>query len=129
MKIKSDIIVPLCGITALFGGILNGMLGTGAGMIFAFIYSVLYARDEKKQRKDVFASCLVSTLPVCLISAFTYVKTDPAVFTHARGFLFPALLGGICGAFLLDKAKNSMLKKLFSAVLGVSGIIMIFKAI
>ena len=128
MKIKSDSILPICGITALAGGILNGLLGTGVGVIFTFLFSLIYAKDEKKEKKDVFASCLISTLPVCLISAFTYAKNDISVLTHTKGFLPGAVLGGLCGAILLDKVKNSFLKKLFAAVIGISGIIMIWKA-
>ena len=129
MKIKSDSILPLCGITALAGGILNGLIGTGVGVIFTFLFSLIYAKDEKKEKKDVFASCLVATLPVCLISAFMYAKNDIGVLMHVKSFLPGAILGGLCGAKLLDIAKNSFLKKLFAGIIGISGIIMIWKAL
>ncbi len=129
MKIKNDAVIPICGIISVLGGILNGLIGTGAGIIYVFLFSVLYQRDEKKQKKDVFASCLLTTLPVSLISSFIYAKS---FFSLSKEMLFiipSAALGGLCGAHLLDKIKNGTLVKIFAVLTGISGIIMIWRAL
>ncbi len=129
MKIKINTILPLFGMAAFFGGILNGTLGTGAGIIFTFLFSLLYEKDENKQKKDVFASCLVSTLPVCLISAFMYSKSNPSLLNDSIPYLFPACAGGIAGALLLNRINNRYLGKLFAVLTGLSGVMMICKAL
>lgn len=129
MKIKNDALIPLCGIVSIFGGILNGVLGTGAGIVYTFLFSLLYSRSKEFEKKDVFASCLLTTLPVCAVSAFTYLKEDFSLFTSSLPFLPFAVIGGAVGGILLDKINNSLLVKIFALITGISGGIMIWKAI
>ncbi len=129
MKIKNDTLLPLCGVIAVLGGILNGILGTGAGIVYTFLFSLLYKRQAKYEKKDVFASCLITTLPVCVMSFSAYVKSDISVFSSALPLLPFALFGGFTGGFLLDKINNSVLVKIFAVITGISGGIMIWKAL
>ena len=129
MKIKNDAILPLCGIMSVFGGILNGLIGTGAGIVYVFLFSLLYANDEKKEKKDVFASCLISTLPVSLISSFIYAKSYFSINKDMLFLIPSAALGGVCGAYFLSRIKNKLLVKIFAVLTGISGVIMICKAI
>lgn len=129
MKIKNDSLLPLCGVIAVLGGILNGILGTGAGIVYTFLFSLLYKRQAKYEKKDVFASCLITTLPVCVMSFSAYVKSDISVFSSALPLLPFALFGGFTGGFLLDKINNSVLVKIFAVITGISGGIMIWKAL
>ena len=129
MKIKNDSLIPLCGIIAVFGGILNGILGTGAGIVYTFLFSLLYKKQAKYEKKDIFASCLITTLPVCVMSFSAYIKEDITVFSSALPLLPFALFGGFAGGFLLDKINNSVLVKIFALITGISGGIMICKAL
>ncbi len=129
MKIKNDALIALCGIISVLGGMLNGLIGTGAGIVYVFLFSLLYANDERKEKKDVFASCLLTTLPVCFISSFIYAKS---YFSLSKDMLFlvpSAFFGGMCGAYFLNKIKNVTVVKMFACLTGISGVIMICKAI
>lgn len=128
MKFKINILLPLCGFTAFLGGILNGLLGTGAGIIFTLLFTILYANDTDKEKRDIFASCLICTAPVCAMSAFIYSSADVGLLRTCAPYLPFALVGGLLGGILLNKVKNGFLGKLFAVLCGISGVIMICKA-
>jgi uncharacterized membrane protein YfcA len=129
MKIKNNSLIPLCGITAIFGGMLNGIIGTGAGIVYTFLFSLLYSGDGKYEKKDIFASCLITTLPVCAMSFSAYLKNDISILYSSLPLLPAALLGGIVGGILLDKVKNGVLIKIFALITAISGGLMIWKAL
>lgn len=128
MKIKNDTFIPLCGVVSVLGGFLNGLIGTGAGIIYVFLFSLIYSKDKTKEKKDVFASCLISTLPVSITSSLIYSKSFFSAGENMLYLIPSAALGGICGAFFLNKTNNGTLVRIFAFLTGVSGVIMICKA-
>lgn len=128
MKIKNNPLIPLCGIGAIFGGILNGIIGTGSGIVYTFLFSLLYSNVEEYEKKDIFASCLISTLPVCVMSFAAYVKENTSLFSYSFPLFPVASLGGAIGGLLLNKINNRLLVKIFALLTAVSGGIMIWKS-
>ncbi len=128
MKIKNHPIIPICGIAAVFGGILNGIIGTGAGIVYTFLFSLIYSKLGEYEKKDIFASCLITTLPVCAMSFAAYVKTNTSFLPSALSFFPFASLGGAFGGILLDKINNRLLVKIFALLTALSGGIMIWKS-
>ena len=78
-------------------------------------------------RRDLFASALAVMLPVSAVSALRYrlAGVDPLPRSLLPRLL-PAAAGGLLGAFLLERTSPRRLRRLFAAVILVSGIRMLF---
>ncbi len=113
-------VYTLCLAAAAFSaGLLNGLLGTGGGVILVFVLSALMGPERGK---EVFVISSFGILVFSLVSALTYGRggsLDPAVLPR---FVLPAAAGGVVGAFLMDKIRLFWLRKLFAALLLYSGL-------
>lgn len=118
-EIKSEHLMIICGLCALFAGILNGFIGTGGGVILLLLLRGLYGKEKQK---EAYASVILTVLPMSLISAFIYTSREPGLFTLSSPFLLPACAGGLLGAFLLGRLNTRVMSKIFGAMLLVSGI-------
>jgi len=114
---KAEITLSVCGILALFAGVLNGFIGTGGGVIMLLILRYLYKTDEK----SAYASVAAVVLPMAVISAAIYCFRSPELLYSALPFLPFALAGGALGAFLLGKVKTRAVSYIFSALAVFAG--------
>ena len=114
----------ICG-GGFLAGITNGLLGAGGGIIIVFILSILI-KDEATPR-DIFANALCIMLPLSLVSYIIYALNGSINFGGALPFFIPAIAGGTIGGILLSKINTELLKKLFAALVAISGILMIAK--
>ena len=112
-----------CGLAA---GLINGLLGTGGGIILVFAISY-FCRGTLPDRRDVSANALVVTLALTLLSTLLYIRNGNAPPADLSRFVLPAALGGLAGGLLLGRITPSALGKLFAALLIVSGIFMLFR--
>ncbi|MBR5514931.1 MAG: sulfite exporter TauE/SafE family protein [Clostridia bacterium] len=112
-------LLPLGGLCA---GFTNGLLGTGGGIIIIFVLNKI---NEKNDPKDNFASSIASILPMSLVSAGFYLKNSSFLLSELYPYIFPAVIGGITGAFLLCKIKTNVLKKIFACIVIYAGVNMI----
>ncbi len=104
-------------------GLLNGLLGTGGGIVLLFgIKRIMKELEEK----DAFALSLFSVCAISLFSLFSYIIADKAELSFAAKNFLPAAAGGLIGAILLERIDISLLKTVFAALLIYSGIKMIF---
>lgn len=108
-------------------GFVNGLLGAGGGIIVTYYLSRALT-DKQKEENGVFANAVATMLPVSVFSFSLYCfkgifKPDIAFFS----LLPQALIGGVLGAFLLTKIKFKWVKIIFSALVIVSGFMMIFR--
>ena len=106
--------------TGFSGGIVNGLLGTGGGIL------LLLSLRRSARAQDAFASALVCILPLSLLSVWLYCENgtaDPGLmFSHQTlPYLLGAIPGGMLGAYLLDRMKLSVVQYLFAALLLFSG--------
>lgn len=115
----------LCALGLLCGTV-NGIFGSGGGVaIILFLWSL--AGDRLREKEKVFANVTAIILPISLASSFVYMKsTSVEAFEYVMTALFGAV-GGLSGALLIGRVKPKLLKKIFAAVLLVSGAIMIFR--
>lgn len=107
------------------GGIINGYLGTGGGIVMMFAYMYLAPRCGMEE-KDCFAATVLSILPMSVVSAIIYNQSENVAVSGIGRFVIPALIGGLIGAFLTDRMKTKILKYIFAAVMIWSGIYMFF---
>ena len=112
-----------CGLAA---GIINGLLGTGGGIILVFAISY-FCKGTLPDRRDVCANALVVTLALTLLSTLLYIRGGNAPPADLSRFVLPGALGGLAGGLLLGKISPTALGKLFAILLVVSGIFMLFR--
>ena len=113
----------VCGLAA---GMINGLLGTGGGIILVLGLSRI-CRGTLPDRRDVCANALVVTLTLTLLSTALYIKGGNAPPADLSRFVLPGAVGGLVGGLLLGKITPGALGKLFAVLLIVSGIFMLIR--
>ena len=99
-------------------GLVNGLFGGGGGTVLV----PLLTGWCKTEQKRALASCVAVILPFCVLSAVIYLLRTGLSLLMA----LPYLLGGAAGGFLAGKWLKKLpvlwLRRLFGALLLVSGI-------
>ncbi len=113
-------------ITGVIAGFINGLFGTGGGIVIILCFTLLKTPSEK-----TFATSNLTVLLLSLVSLFLYVRNgmltgEVAVYFFENAFV-PAVLGGAVGSLLLSKISPKILNKLFSFLVMVGGIGRMFK--
>ena len=107
-------------------GVVNGILGTGAGTVLYFLFRKTAGNRGGSSPKDCFCAAMAAVFPISLISAATY----PESVTGGDGLLLPliipAALGGLLGAAISEKADSDVLKKTFAVIVSAGGAYMLF---
>ena len=115
-------ITVFCLLSFLAGGI-NGFLGTGGGIIFVYMLSFL----TDNEKKDNFATSLCATAPISLIGLISYFSSGNVDTELIRIIILPTVLGGLLGAFLVDRLKVRWLSALFACLVIYSGFRLIMR--
>ena len=123
---KNNIILSVSSVTS---GILNGFAGTGGGIILYFALKFLNKQERNKNIgvKDIMATVISTVIPMSAISSVIYMTKGKINYKELFTYLPAALIGGMIGAFLLDKLKFKIVKKLFAVMIIYVGIRMVFK--
>ena len=108
----------VCG---FLSGTVNGLFGTGGGIIAVFALSHVPFFQNCLSPKEVFATTLFSAFIMSLSSVFIYARNGGVDFSAALPYLPAALAGGCAGAFLLDKIKTGVLSKIFALLVLYAG--------
>ncbi len=106
-------------------GFVNGLLGAGGGIIIVFIVSKLF--NAQGDKNAAFATALCVMLPVSLLSVALYSARGDMNMSGFGVFILPAIIGGAIGGFLLGKLKAVFVKRLFAALVVISGILLIVR--
>ena len=107
-------------------GVVNGLLGAGGGIITVFALRAIY-KEKMSKKNDVFAHALCVMLPLSLLSCIIYFVRGSFSADGFGVFIIPAVLGGAVGGALLGKIRTELLGRLFSALVIVSGILLIVR--
>lgn len=111
----------------LLAGATNGILGAGGGIIVTYFLSHSLT-DEQRKENGVFANAVATMLPLSVISFCIYLAKGYITLDNTFFTLVPsALVGGIIGAFLLTKLHLRVVKMIFSTLVIICGVMMIFK--
>lgn len=117
---KAVLALPLLGLAA---GFINGLLGAGGGIIVVMGLGALGGKAGANGN-SIYATAIAVMLPLSALSAFRYHLAGhlpPISFWH---LILPALLGGALGALLLRHIAPRTMRRIFAAVVLVSGIIL-----
>ena len=109
----------LLGGLSLLAGLLNGLLGTGGGMILLFTLGALLPRERAK---ECFMISTVGVLVFSAVSAIFYARGGSISPSLLPRFALPAAVGGVVGALLLGKIGVRLLRKIFAILLLYSGV-------
>lgn len=119
-RLKKYLILVILG---TISGFVNGFLGTGGGIILLFA-EMMFGRERDK--RDSYAETLCVMLVLSAVSAGSYFLGGSVDIEDLPRFCIPAALGGILGAFLLDRLPVGVTGKLFAVLVTVAGAIMLF---
>lgn len=92
MKNTAVIKISLCGLAA---GIVNGLLGTGGGMVLVPLLSSIPDLDEDQ----IFPASVSIILPICVVSLMISASQSSLPFRSAMPYLAGSLVGGILAGF------------------------------
>ena len=109
-------------LAGVFAGLINGLFGGGGGMIVV----PSLRRFLGYKTNSAHATAIAVILPISVVSgafytAFGNFQIEPMIFT-AIG----VTAGGIAGAFLLKNLQSKVVTIIFSAVMAIAGIKMLF---
>ena len=106
---------------ALLSGGINGLLGTGGGMVLTLALRAAYPGE----RRRVMALSTACALFFSVLSIFLYAIGGHLEEVAVTDTLLPALLGGALGALLLGRVRLPYLDLLLSLLLLYSGLSLI----
>ena len=102
-------------------GTINGLIGSGGGVVAVNVLQGLNYSTQKAH-----ATSVLVMLPISFVSAMVYLVKG--YFNYKVGVCgcVGALIGGIIGAILLKRLKEEIIKNVFTALMLLSGIKMLF---
>ncbi len=139
--------VILCALLGIGAGFCNGLLGAAGGILLVAILPHLsvprilasrgadgadvallpgHAFGEILDERDILATALAVMLPISLISGiFYWIGGIRPAWGLVSALALPSLAGGLVGAYLLGKLPAALLRRLFAALVVVSGLRML----
>lgn len=107
---------------SVFAGVVNGLLGTGAGIVLTFIFAKICADYSPK---DCFVSAMAAVIPISVFSLFTYGGAGEFDIIYMISVVIPAALGGLLGAYIGARARAEHLRRIFALLVIWAGVKMI----
>ena len=104
---KRSMLFALAGILS---GIVNGLLGTGGGILTVLFLSKIYAKDSSYSTKDIFAITLCSSVIMSMASLLFYLSSGCFSVSDSALYMLAAVPGGVLGAILLEKLSSKTMK-------------------
>ena len=114
-------------ILSFSAGIIGGLFGTGGGILIVFLFSRLYKDSSEFDRRDLFAMTVLTVTIMSLSSLCSYIKRETVTVGDITPTLLPAAIGGLLGAFLLDKLDTKWLNRIFAILIIYAGMTLIFR--
>lgn len=115
-------------IISLIGGILNGLIGAGGGIVLSLGFSALIG-GLMKEKKDVYFNSQAAMIPVSVVSYFLYAASGETTSIPLPYMILPAILGGVIGGILSSHIDSKYIRLIFAAIILFSGARMILSAL
>lgn len=121
MKIKKYLNLKniLCGVGI---GLVNGLLGSGGGMI-----AVPVLKNLGFSQSDAQANAIAVVLPISVMSVSLYLLNGYVSVNDALIYVPGGIAGALIGTFLLKKLSPVFLKKFFGAFMVFAGVRLLLK--
>ena len=118
-RLGIPVLLALIGASA---GTVNGLLGSGAGIVLIYALRAVY-RDMGE--RELFTLSLCTVFFLTLSSALFYGADGRYSFADFLPYALPAAGGGVIGSLVLARINTALLKKIFCGILIISGILML----
>ncbi len=112
-------------LTGLASGYINGLFGTGGGIVLVFVLTRVMKEAYGFNARDIFATVIAAILPMSAVSAAFYLSGGDVSLALAEPYLLPGMIGGVIGGLLLEKINLKLLKKLFAFMVAYAGVRML----
>ncbi len=122
---RDIVLLALAGAAA---GALNGLIGTGGGIVIVYAVGRMSRASPLADRRDVFATAVASILPISAVSAAIYAAGGVGLPRAAAGAFVPAVLGGAAGGLLLDRAGGKIVSAIFALLVMWAGLCLLLRA-
>lgn len=109
-------------ILGFFSGILNGLFGSGGGLI---IIPMLKRKGIDTKKAHATSICII--LPISIVSIFFYYINDHINILKSISYIPMGLLGAFVGSIIMKKISNDFLKKIFAIIVIFSSIRLLIK--
>lgn len=110
------------GMLGIATGLINGFFGSGGGMI-----AVESLERNGIDSKEAHATSILAILPLSIISSAVYYLRGSFSFRRETvSLLIGAAIGGLIGAMLLGRLSAKWIDLLFTLLMLISGIRMVF---
>ncbi len=117
---KKDKILSI--VFGLVVGVINGFFGGGGGMIIIPLLILVL----KYSTKTAHATAIVIMLPITLVSLIVALLVNGIDILQALPIVIGVFVGGIIGSNLLKKLKAKWVTIIFSIIMLVAGVKMLF---
>ena len=97
------------GTAGLLAGFVNGLLGSGGGVLIVLYLTIIAGAGRKKAQ----ATAIAVILPLTVLSSIIYAKGGYFAWSHLWKVSLGGVAGALLGAVLLNKLKPKLLKKMF----------------
>ena len=111
---KKLIIAVIC---AVLSGTLNGLFGSGGGILLTYMFVRLC-----RSTGDAFASVVMSVAIMSLTGLWRYYSAGNIDLALLEKLIVPAAAGGFFGAWISGKIKGEGLRLIFAVMLVISGV-------
>ena len=102
-------------------GFINGLAGTGAGVVFLLLFGIFGGG----MTKEVFSVSMACVASLSVASLATYTPPAPEQLAMLPWIFFAGILGGLCGAWIQRKVSVRILKLAFGVLVIWAGTKMI----
>lgn len=104
-------------LTGLATGLLNGLLGSGGGLV-----TVPLLRKAGARGPNAHATSIAIILPLSVVSAILYLQAGRVTPSAVLPFLPGGILGALVGGWLLPRMGTTLLRRAFALLLLWSGL-------
>lgn len=111
---------PMLFFTGVVGGFVSGVLGLGGGVLLVPAFVLLLGMNMTQAS----ATSLLSIIPIAIAAALIHLGEHPLKLSLVIFFLASSILGVWLGARCAKQYASPTLRKLFTAMLLISGIIL-----
>lgn len=121
-------------VASIIAGIINGLIGTGGGIVLYFALRLLAKLNKKNDGqppdmiKDIMANTIAVVVIMSAVSATIYMFRGEIRYGELAAYIPAAVIGGLTGAVLLNKLKSKIVRKIFAVMIIYAGIQMLLKS-
>jgi uncharacterized membrane protein YfcA len=116
---KSNLRIAISGFSI---GMVNGLLGSGGGML-----AVPILKKLGFGQKEAHSNAVAVILPISMLSAALYLFNDYVNLSDALIYIPTGLLGVVLGTYCLRKISPIWLKRIFGGFMVYAGIRLLIK--